>query len=65
MIYRKEHIMKLNHKRVLLVGMALFLISASSPFYIFFGTIVAVISFMGITFVDNYQLARVIEKGIP
>ena len=111
--------MKLNYKRVLLVGMAFFLISAfwqaydaitpliltnhfglpqsvsgavmsidnvlavfllpifgaisdkkntrfgkRTPF-IFFGTIAAVISFIGLTFVDNYQLARVIAKGIP
>ena len=111
--------MKLNYKRVLLVGMAFFLISAfwqaydaitpliltnhfglpqsisgavmsidnvlavfllpifgaisdkkntrfgkRTPF-IFFGTIAAVISFIGLTFVDNYQLARVINAGIP
>lgn len=111
--------MKLNYSRVLLVGMAFFLISAfwqaydaitpliltnhfglpqsvsgtimsidnvlavfllpifgaisdkkntrfgkRTPF-IFFGTIAAVISFIGLTFVDNYQLARVVAKGIP
>ena len=111
--------MKLNYKRVLLVGMAFFLISAfwqaydaitpliltnhfglpqsisgavmsidnvlavfllpifgaisdkkntrfgkRTPF-IFFGTIAAVISFIGLTFVDNYQLARVINAGVP
>lgn len=111
--------MKLNYKRVLLVGMAFFLISAfwqaydaitpliltnhfglpqsvsgavmsidnvlavfllpifgalsdktntrfgrRTPF-IFFGTIAAVVSFVGLTFVDNYQLARVIAAGVP
>ncbi len=111
--------MKLNYKRVLLVGMAFFLISAfwqaydaitpliltnhfglpqsvsgavmsidnvlavfllpifgalsdrkntrfgkRTPF-IFFGTIAAVISFIGLTFVDNYQLSKLIAKGIP
>lgn len=111
--------MKLNYKRVLLVGMAFFLISAfwqaydaitpliltnhfglpqsvsgavmsidnvlavfllpifgaisdkkntrfgrRTPF-IFFGTIAAVISFIGLTFVDNYQLARLVSKGVP
>ena len=111
--------MKLNYKRVLLVGMAFFLISAfwqaydaitpliltnhfglpqsvsgavmsidnvlavfllpifgaisdkkntrfgrRTPF-IFFGTIAAVISFIGLTFVDNYQLARLVAKGVP
>ena len=111
--------MKLNYKRVLLVGMAFFLISAfwqaydaitpliltnhfglpqsvsgavmsidnvlavfllpifgaisdkrntrfgkRTPF-IFFGTIAAVTSFIGLTFVDNYQLSRLIANGIP
>ncbi len=111
--------MKLNYKRVLLVGMAFFLISAfwqaydaitpliltnhfglpqsvsgavmsidnvlavfllpifgalsdktntrfgrRTPF-IFFGTIAAVVSFIGLTFVDNYQLARITAAGIP
>ena len=111
--------MKLNYKRVILVGMAFFLIMAfwqaydaiiplaltnhfglpqtasgvvmsldnilavfmlplfgsisdkvstkygkRTPF-IFFGTIVAVISFVALTFIDNYQLARVIAAEIP
>jgi len=111
--------MKLNYKRVLLVGMAFFLISAfwqaydaiipliltnhfglpqtasgaimsidnvlavfllpifgaisdkvhtrfgkRTPF-IFFGTIAAVIAFIALTFIDNYQLARVIAAGVP
>ena len=111
--------MKLNYKRVLLVGMAFFLISAfwqaydaitpliltnhfglpqsvsgavmsidnvlavfllpifgalsdktntrfgrRTPF-IFCGTIAAVVSFIGLTFVDNYQLARITAAGIP
>lgn len=33
--------------------------------FIFFGTIVAVISFICLTLIDNYQLARVIEAGVP
>ena len=33
--------------------------------FIFFGTIAAVISFIGLTFVDNYQLARLVAKGVP
>ncbi len=33
--------------------------------FIFFGTIVAVISFVCLTLIDNYQLARVIEAGVP
>ena len=33
--------------------------------FVFFGTIAAVISFVALTFIDNYQLARVIEAGIP
>ena len=111
--------MKLNYKRVVLVGMAFFLISAfwqaydaivpliltnhfglpqtasgaimsidnvlavfllpifgalsdkvhtrfgkRTPF-IFIGTIVAVISFLCLTLIDNYQLARVIAADIP
>jgi Na+/melibiose symporter-like transporter len=111
--------MKLNYKRVLLVGMAFFLISAfwqaydaiipliltnhfglpqtasgaimsidnvlavfllpifgaisdkvhtrfgkRTPF-IFFGTIVAVVAFICLTLIDNYQLAQVIAAGIP
>ncbi len=111
--------MKLNYKRVLLVGMAFFLISAfwqaydaivpliltnhfglpqslsgtvmsldnilavfmlpifgaisdkvntkfgkRKPF-IFFGTLFAVISFICLTFIDNYQLSRLIAQGIP
>ena len=110
--------MKLNYPRVLLVGMAFFLISAfwvaydaiiplvltnhfglpqtasgavmsidnvlavfllpifgalsdkkktrfgkRTPF-IFFGTIAAVISFVCLTFIDNYQIARVVKSGI-
>lgn len=111
--------MKLNYKRVILVGMAFFLIMAfwqaydaiipliltnhfglpqtasgavmsldnilavfmlplfgsisdkvstkygkRTPF-IFFGTIAAVISFVCLTLIDNYQLARVIAEKIP
>ena len=111
--------MKLNYKRVLLVGMAFFLIMAfwqaydaiipliltnhfglpqsasgaimsldnvlavfmlplfgslsdkvntrfgkRTPF-IFIGTIIAVISFVCLTFIDNYQLAQVLKAGIP
>ena len=111
--------MKLNYKRVLLVGMAFFLISAfwqaydaiipliltnhfglpqtisgavmsldnilavfllplfgalsdkiktkigkRTPF-ILIGTIIATISFVALTFIDNYQLARVIAAGVP
>ena len=111
--------MKLNYKRVLLVGAAFFLITAfwqaydaiipliltnhfglpqsisgavmsfdnilavfmlpifgalsdkvntrfgkRTPF-IFFGTIVAVIAFIALTFIDNAQLARVIAAGVP
>lgn len=110
--------MKLNNKRVLLVGMAFFLITAfwqaydaivpliltnhfglsqtasggimsldnvlavfllpifgsisdkvntkygkRTPF-IFFGTIVSVIAFMGLTFIDNYQLTRIVDAGV-
>ncbi len=111
--------MKLNYKRVILVGMAFFLISAfwqaydsiipliltnhfglpqsasgavmsidnvlavfllpifgalsdktSTRFgkrtpFIFFGTIAAVIAFIGLSLIDNIQLARVIAAGIP
>ena len=111
--------MKLNYKRVILVGMAFFLISAfwqaydsiipliltnhfglpqsasgaimsidnvlavfllpifgsisdktntrfgkRTPF-IFIGTIIAVISFIALSFIDNIQLARVVAEGIP
>lgn len=111
--------MKLNYKRVILVGMAFFLISAfwqaydsiipliltnhfglpqsasgaimsidnvlavfllpifgsisdrtntrfgkRTPF-IFVGTIIAVISFIGLSLIDNIQLARVVAEGIP
>ncbi len=111
--------MKLNYKRVLLVGMAFFLISAfwqaydsiipliltnhfglpqsasgaimsidnvlavfllpvfgalsdkvntrfgkRTPF-IFFGTIIAIIAFIGLSLIDNIQLARVVAEGIP
>ena len=111
--------MKLNYKRVLLVGMAFFLISAfwqaydaivpliltnhfglpqtasgavmsidnvlavfmlpifgalsdkvntrfgkRTPF-IFIGSVIAMISFVALTFIDNYQLARVAAAGIP
>ncbi len=110
--------MKLNYKRVVLVGMAFFLISAfwqaydaiipliltnhfglpqtvsgtimsidnvlavfllplfgalsdkvntkhgrRKPF-IFFGTIAAVISFIGLTFIDNYQISKLALEGI-
>ena len=33
--------------------------------FIFFGTIAAVLCFVLLTFLDNYQLAKVIEAGIP
>ena len=111
--------MKLNYKRVLLVGMAFFLISAfwqaydaivpliltnhfglpqsvsgavmsidnvlavfllpifgafsdkvntklgkRTPF-ILFGSVIAMISFICLTFIDNYQLAQVAAQGIP
>ncbi len=111
--------MKLNYKRVLLVGMAFFLITAfwqaydaiipliltnhfglkqsvsgvvmsidnvlavfllpifgsisdkvntkygrRTPF-IFFGTIASIFAFIGLTLIDNVQLARVIANGIP
>ena len=111
--------MKLNYKRVLLVGMAFFLISAfwqaydaivpliltnhfglpqtisgavmsidnilavfmlpifgalsdkvntrfgkRTPF-IFIGSIVAMVSFVALTFIDNYQIAKVVAAGIP
>ena len=111
--------MKLNYKRVLLVGMAFFLITAfwqaydaivpliltnhfglpqtisgavmsidnilavfmlpifgalsdkvntrfgkRTPF-IFIGSIVAMVSFVALTFIDNYQIAKVVAAGIP
>lgn len=111
--------MKLNYKRVMLVGMAFFLISAfwqaydaiipliltnhfglpqsasgavmsidnilavfmlpifgalsdkvntkygrRTPF-ILIGSVVAIVSFIALTFVDNYQLAKVAAQGIP
>lgn len=111
--------MKLNYKRVMLVGMAFFLISAfwqaydaiipliltnhfglpqsasgaimsidnvlavfmlpvfgalsdkvntkygrRTPF-ILIGSVIAIISFVALTFVDNYQLAKVAAEGIP
>ncbi len=33
--------------------------------FIFFGTIVAIVSFIALTFIDNFQLAKVIVAGIP
>ena len=111
--------MKLNYKRILLVGMAFFLIQAFRQAYdaiipliltnhfglpqsaagavmsidnvlavfllpifgalsdkvntrfgkrtpfIFIGTIISVISFIALTFIDNMQLARIINAGIP
>ena len=33
--------------------------------FIFVGTIAAVVSFVALTFIDNYQLAKVISAGIP
>ena len=33
--------------------------------FIFFGAIAAMIAFVCLTFVDNYQLARITEAGIP
>ena len=33
--------------------------------FVLFGTIAAVIAFVCLTFIDNYQLARVIAEGIP
>ena len=33
--------------------------------FIFFGTLAAVIAFISLTFIDNYQLARVAAEGIP
>lgn len=111
--------MRLNYKKVLLVGMAFFLITAfwqaydaivpliltnhfglpqtlsgavmsidnvlavfllpifgtlsdrvntkygkRTPF-IFFGTIASVISFVCLTFIDNYQLSKIVSAGIP
>ncbi|MBQ7391472.1 MAG: MFS transporter [Clostridia bacterium] len=111
--------MKLNHKRIILVGMAFFLISAfwqaydaivpliltnhfglpqtvsgtvmsidnvlavfllpifgalsdkvntrlgkRTPF-ILIGSVIAMVSFVALTFIDNYQIARVAAAGIP
>ena len=33
--------------------------------FVFFGTVAAVVCFVSLTFIDNYQLARVIAEGIP
>ena len=33
--------------------------------FIFFGTIAAIVAFIALTFIDNYQLARVVAEGIP
>ena len=33
--------------------------------FILIGTLLAVVSFVALTFIDNYQLARVIAEGIP
>ena len=33
--------------------------------FILFGTIVATVSFVALTFIDNYQLAKVVSAGIP
>ncbi len=33
--------------------------------FIFCGTIVAVLSFIGLTFIDNYQLSKVVAAGLP
>ncbi|MBQ8431481.1 MAG: MFS transporter [Clostridia bacterium] len=33
--------------------------------FIVVGTVVAIVSFIGLTFIDNYQLARVVQAGIP
>ena len=33
--------------------------------FIFVGTILAVIAFIGLTLVDNYQIARLVTEGIP
>ena len=33
--------------------------------FIFFGAIAAVIAFVALTFIDNYQLARIVAAGIP
>ncbi|MBR2612974.1 MAG: MFS transporter [Clostridia bacterium] len=33
--------------------------------FIFFGTIAAIVAFVALTLIDNYQLARVIAEGIP
>lgn len=118
-ILKGVFIMKLNYKRVILVGMAFFLISAfwqaydaivpliltnhfglpqtisgtimsfdnilavfllpifgafsdkvntkygrRKPF-IFIGTIAAVVSFIALTFIDNYQISKLVAEGIP
>ena len=33
--------------------------------FIFIGTIVAIVAFVGLTFIDNYQISMVAEAGIP
>ncbi len=33
--------------------------------FIVVGTLVAIVSFIALTFIDNYQLARVVQAGIP
>ncbi len=33
--------------------------------FIFFGAIAAIVSFIALTLIDNYQLARVIAEGVP
>ena len=33
--------------------------------FILVGTLVAVVAFVGLTFIDNYQLAKVVAEGIP
>ena len=33
--------------------------------FIFVGTIVAIVSFIALTFIDNHQLAKVVAQGIP
>lgn len=33
--------------------------------FIFFGTIVSIVFFIVLTFIDNYQLARIVSAGIP
>ena len=39
-------------------------IGKRTPF-ILIGTVIATISFVGLTLIDNYQLARVVAAGIP